>query len=173
MTNRQAPTSRRWRGAERRAPPDPRRRRAPSAAALLAALLCSTCVGAPREELPSTGAMSAFVEQAQPVLAERCANPSCHGNGARPLSIFAPRRHRAAPADIYLDKPLTEDELEHNYYQAAVFVADAPAPEESLLLVKPRSSDHGDGLVFLDPVEYDLRRLRAWVHAAHAAGVAP
>lgn len=139
----------------------------------LAALLGVRCVGAPREELPGGGSVEAFTEQAQPVLAERCANPSCHGNVSRPLSLYAPRRHRVDPGDVYLDAPLTAEELEHDFRQASVFVAEAPSADESLLLVKPRSAEHGDGLVFLDPVEYDLRRLRAWVRAAHAAGVTP
>ncbi|MCC6213334.1 MAG: hypothetical protein IT376_00560 [Polyangiaceae bacterium] len=142
-------------------------------AATLAAWLIAGCVGAPREELPGAGGVEAFADQAQPVLAERCANPSCHGNPSRPLSLYAPRRHRADPGDVYLDTPLTAEELEHDFRQAAVFVAEARRPDESLLLVKPRSPEHGDGLVFLDPVEYDLRRLRAWVRAAHAAGVTP
>jgi hypothetical protein len=132
-------------------------------------LLTGGCdVGAgPVEEWPRFGGLDAFVEQAQPVLAARCANPSCHGRPERPLALFAVHRHRLDPADTFLDDPLTEEELRHNFNQTTAFLLDVSEPDESLLLVKPRS-EHAGVVVFGDAADYDHVRLREWIELALA-----
>lgn len=109
----------------------------------------------------------AFAEHGQPVLAERCANPACHGRADRPLRVFARFQHRLDPAAVHLDEPLTEEELWQNYRRARALVR-AEAPEASALLLKPLSeaqggSHHRGGVQFEDPFEADYRALRLWV----------
>ena len=119
------------------------------------------------EALPVFGSLAAFAERAQPVFEARCANPSCHGSADRPLSVYAVHRHRLDRADVYLDAPLTEDELRHNHLQASIFLVGLDDASRSLLLTKPLSG-HAGVEVFAEPSDYDCQRLRAWIDSAIA-----
>ncbi len=115
--------------------------------------------------------MTMFIEVAQPVLAARCANPGCHGDVARPLQVFASRRHRLDPADNYINEPLTLGELERNYANACGFLVGVDAAEQSLLLRKTLPAHlggvhHEGGVIFEDTDEPDYLALRAWVGSA-------
>lgn len=139
--------------------------------ALVCALACGCVTGEETVALQRAGALAAFVEQAEPVLETRCANPSCHGNDERPLSLFAPHRHRLDEADVFLDAPLTGDELRHNFLQAQVLIGDVRSAAHSPLLREPLAAraggmSHAGVEVFVDTADYDYRRLHAWV--AHA-----
>lgn len=140
--------------------------------AFVLAFLAGGCASEVTEALP-LGTWDLFVSQAEPVLAERCANPSCHGNDARPLSLFATHRHRLAPEERFLDTPLSEEELTRNYWRAAAFVVGLTDPGECQLLTRP-STEHAGVRVFADESDYDYERLSEWVEAsALAAGSAP
>ncbi len=141
---------------------------------LLAVAAGACVVVEPTPEVwPDFGGLDAFVAEAQPVLAGRCANPSCHGDPARPLALYAVHRHRLDPADTYLDAPLDEAELAHNFRQTGAFLLEVTAAEASLLLTKPLSvasggSGHTFGAVFADTDDDGYRTLRAWARAALA-----
>ncbi len=112
-----------------------------------------------------------FVVKVQPILAERCANPGCHGDTGRPLEVFAPRRHRLDPAQRYANAPLTTEELERNYANACGFLVGVADPDDSLLLRKclpPALGGvhHEGGVIFEDTDEPDYQILRAWVASA-------
>ncbi len=130
--------------------------------AVLALLACASCLDAPAPQDLPRAELAPFVDQAQPVLEARCANPSCHGTGERPLAVFAVRRYRLDAGDTHVDAPLTDEELRLNLLRAALFTVDVPHARDSLLLVKPLSG-HADVDVFTSAEEYDYRRLEAWV----------
>lgn len=145
-------------------------------------LLLGSCQGAcaePKSEpWPSFGTLEAYVTEAQPVLAARCSNPSCHGDPDRPLSVFAVHRYRLNAADTYSDAPLTDEEQRLNYAQASAFLIDVGDASHSLLLAKPLAAraggaGHAAVEVFGDREDYDYRRLRDWVEQALAARGAP
>ncbi len=110
-----------------------------------------------------------FGAEVQPVLAERCANPTCHGRPERPLSIYAPRRWRADPRRVHLDEPLTADELRHNYVASCALAAEAERPEDALLVRKPLGAEgglyHGGGPVFDGVADDGYRVVLAWIAA--------
>lgn len=145
----------------------------------LAFLLLSGCVGSEDvEPLPLGGGLEGFATRAQPVLAARCANPSCHGSAERPLSLFATHRYRRSAERVYMDEPLTEEELRHNFLQAAAFSLDCAEASQCLLLTKPLAVDaggsgHANIEVFLDTSDYDYQRLRSWIELALEGSVSP
>jgi hypothetical protein len=147
--------------------------------AALTLLLLSGCVAADEvEPLPLGGGLALFAEQAQPVFAARCANPSCHGSAERPLSLFAPHRYRQDPDRVYVDEPLTEDELRHNFLQTAAFTSSCTDASQCLLLTKPLAveaggSGHANIEIFMDTSDYDYQRLSSWVERALADGQRP
>lgn len=147
--------------------------------AALALLLLSGCIGADEvEPLPLGGGLELFEEEAQPVLAARCANPSCHGSAERPLSLFATHRYRRSPERVYMDEPLTEEELQHNFLQAAAFALACADASQCLLLTKPLAVDaggsgHANIVIFMDTSDYDYQRLRSWLQRALAEGSNP
>lgn len=148
-------------------------------ALVVASFLAAGCVDPDATEpLPQAGRLDAFIEQAQPVFAARCSNPSCHGAPERPLSLYAVHRYRMDPAKVYADEPLGEDELRHNFLQASIFLHDVREASRSLLLTKPLAvraggTSHADVDVFLDTYDYDYQRLHAWIEAALAEGDGP
>lgn len=142
-------------------------------AAVLIALLLGGCIDAAQEvEAFPAGGREGFIAQAQPVLGARCANPSCHGNASRPLSIYAVQRHRKNPDHVFLDAPLAEEELTHNFFQASAFLLGISHADESRLLSKPLAG-HAGVAVFSDKADHDYQRLRAWIEAALADGATP
>ena len=135
-------------------------------------LACGCVGGSGSAPLPAAGSVESFAEWAQPVFAARCANPSCHGNAERPLSLYAVHRHRMNRDEVYLDAPLNDEELEHNLVQASLFVVDIDEPSQSLLLTKPLG-DHAGVSVFIDSADYDYLRLHAWIETVLEAGGVP
>jgi len=129
---------------------------------------CMSCVadtglGA---ELPAAD-YALFVENVQPILAEDCGNPSCHGDPRRPLALFAVRRHRLDEQEVYRDTPLTEEELQHNHARATAFLVDLERAEDSLLLSKPLAPEaggagHAGGAQFSDTADWGYAQLLGW-----------
>lgn len=143
-------------------------------------ILAGACRGPAPElaPLPRFGTTASFVERAQPVLVAGCANPSCHGNAERPLSLFAVHRYRLEPADTWVDAPLTAAEEQHNFLQCSAFLLGLDTPEHSQLLTKPLAvraggSGHSGVEVFVDREDYDYRRLLWWVETALAERSGP
>lgn len=135
------------------------------------ALVAAGCSGPDAGSRPvRLGDRATFDADVQPVLAARCANPTCHGRPERALSLFAPHRYRADPARTYLDEPLTEAELAHNHLSASALATEQDRAEDSLLARKPRAEDagtyHGGGRIFVDATERDYRTLVAWIAGA-------
>ena len=135
-----------------------------------AALACAACVSGPGEmAAPPAPDWDMWVDEVQPVLAEHCANPSCHGNVDRPLEVFAVHRHRLDPADTYLDAPLTTEELTVGYEKARAMIVPGEYADDCLLLRKPEpthlgGAPHQGGVQFEAP-EYDpdYQALRVWI----------
>ncbi len=119
------------------------------------------------------GDFAAFTSDVQPLLAEECGNPSCHGSEARPLALFSLHQHRRDPADVFRDLPLTEEELWLNYVGVLAFLDQIDDASRSLLLTKPLSpssggGDHVGGVQFEDRRSYGYRLLLGWAEAALA-----
>ena len=108
-----------------------------------------------------------FVTDVQPVLADRCGNPTCHGRPERPLSIYNQLAWRADPDRTYLLEQLDETELRHNYTVSCVLSTEADEPAATLFLRKSlgdlTDTYHGGGNVFEDDSERDYRALLAWL----------
>ncbi|MCP4872048.1 MAG: hypothetical protein GY898_25365 [Proteobacteria bacterium] len=138
----------------------------------IAILLLGGCVTGPGSvgSLP-LGDAAAFEVEVQPVLEAGCANPSCHGNADRPLEVYARFQYRLDPDRLYLDEPITADELTHNRRSAAGFLVGFAAAARSPLLTKPLAHDaggahHAGGVVFGDAQEPGYRALKAWADGA-------
>lgn len=139
----------------------------------IAVVALSGCLGETTPTaLPMAGGVESFATDAQPILGPRCANPSCHGNLERPLSLYEVHRHRREPADRYGDRPLTSVELEHNLTRAASFIIDGDRPRDVLLLTKPLGG-HAGTAVFAATTDHDYLRLLAWVERARDEAEAP
>lgn len=108
-----------------------------------------------------------FAAEVQPVLAARCANPTCHGRPERPLSIYSPLAWRADASRTYLFEEVSEEELGHNYDVTRAMASDAPEPEQTLLLRKPMgglaSTYHGGGDIFEGETDRDYRTMLEWL----------
>ncbi|MBK9265252.1 MAG: hypothetical protein IPM54_36400 [Polyangiaceae bacterium] len=116
-----------------------------------------------------------FVSDVQPILAERCANPSCHGRPERPLSIYAPLRFRGDVSRRFLDEPLWPAEIDHNYQACVLFSTEADRPIDALLIAKPLATRryHGGGAVFDSEDDHDYRRILEWITDGHHPGDVP
>jgi len=119
----------------------------------------------PEQPWPDFGGTALFAAQAQPILAARCANPSCHGNAQRPLALFAPLRYRDDPALMFVDSPLSATEIEANYRRSIAFLLHVDRADASRLLAKPLGV-HAGVHVFADPQEQDAQQLRDWANTA-------
>jgi hypothetical protein len=134
------------------------------------------CVAGPGEiEVRPSAPFDVFVASVNPILGDRCGNPSCHGSAGRPLELYSIHQHRAVPEDVHLGAPLTQEELERNYLHASAFLVDAPSAEQSMLLRKTLpleagGMDHVGGAIFEDPRDVEYRTLARWVGAALRAG---
>lgn len=122
----------------------------------------------------SVGDQATFRAEVQPLLEERCANPSCHGGDGRPLEIYANLRHRLHAEDIYVDEPITDEELMLNQQRAACFINDLD--HGSSLARKPLPVDeggvqHAGGIIFQRGDDPAYLPLRAWVDATAASAV--
>lgn len=143
-------------------------------------LLASSCVQdgiSAQEALPSLDE-NFFRCQVQPVLTASCAFMDCHGNGVRPLSIYAEQRYRLEISWDDFETPITDDELAANLRTVAGFVArDDRQPQ--LLSEKPldtragglfhRGRDlYGNDDVFLSRDHPGYRILRELAQGAQA-----
>lgn len=135
---------------------------------LLSSLSLSLACSAPeltRTPIPELD-RAVFEREVQPMLAARCASPTCHGRPERALSVFAPGRWRSDAESVHLPGPLTEAELDHNYRASSALAAD-PAPGDAALLArKPLAGGglyHGGGALFDGPTDRDYLALRAWM----------
>ncbi len=109
-----------------------------------------------------------FVSEVQPILGDRCGNPSCHGRPERAFAIYSPLNWRADPAMTHVPEALTEDELYRNYAISCVFVTGPDeTPDEALLLGKSLGDSgggyHGGGVVFESTSDREYRVLRQWI----------
>lgn len=137
-------------------------------------LLLIACLDGPGEPvvLPEAD-YDAFVADVHPVLEVGCANPSCHGSEARPFRVFAARRHRLDPDELYRATPLTDEELTLDYECAASFLVDLQNADDCQLLTKPLDpedggSEHRGGVQFADVEEPGYQTIAAWVDDALA-----
>lgn len=136
------------------------------------------CEPAPESTpLPDVDA-AAFAELVEPVFEVSCANAACHGDLARPLSLYAPLRHRMEESRLFLDEELTDQELAHNLRSAAAFLVDVDQTEDCDLLRKPLAerwggARHAGGDVFLDPYEPDYVDVAAWIDDQLGVGEVP
>ncbi len=107
-----------------------------------------------------------FVTEIQPLLAEGCGNPSCHGRAERAFSIYSQRNWRQDPDLLYRPDPLDASELLHNYEASCVLISEADVPEETLLLRKSlgqaAGTYHGGGSIF-EENDRSYRLLLDWV----------
>lgn len=138
---------------------------------LLFALLLAGCVpDAQSIDIDDEAGFAAFESSVQPILADRCANPSCHGAVGRPLQLYAAGWHRLDPADLHSMDGLNEEELRLNYSRASGFVQEAAQTGQCHLLTKPLAESaggaaHGGGAQFEDQAEPDYLTLQGWVGA--------
>jgi len=140
---------------------------------LLALVLAAACAGPSGDVEPLlVGDAARFAEEVQPVITERCATGGCHGRPDRPLCLYAPGQHRADPARLHLDEPLTSEEIGRNARRLASF-AHGTGADGSLTLQKPLATGaggcwHGGGDVFVDRSDPDYRAVRAWLATREA-----
>lgn len=140
--------------------------------ALVAPAVVSACGPDGGTQPISVGDQATFRGEVQPILAERCANPSCHGGDGRPLEIYATLRHRLHLDDIHVDEPITDEELTLNQQRAACFINDLD--HGSSLARKPLPVDeggvqHAGGIIFQRGDDPAYLPLRAWVDATAAS----
>lgn len=140
---------------------------------VVAASLGSGC-GGPENGTNAVRAFDrdAFVATVQPIVAERCANPSCHGRLERPLALYAPMRFRLDPTRTHIDEPLTAREVDHNFWASAFLSTEAERAEESLFLAKPLAQIryHGGGAIFDSAEDAEYRALLVWVSDGYLEG---
>lgn len=135
--------------------------------ALLVAAVVAGCAGPEVGDEPVVWLdYDQFVASVQPVLGDRCGNPSCHGRADRPLAIYSPGRYRADADRTHLPEPLTGDELAANFQKACLFAASDGAPADAPLVAAPLADRvaHGGGAIFAGPTDAGYRALLAWVH---------
>lgn len=133
---------------------------------LLALALVSCSTPQDTERVPLLD-RATFERDVQPVLASRCANPTCHGRPERALSVYAPLQWRADPLRTHLPEALTPQELDHNYAASCALAALPSADENALLARKPLGDAgglyHGGGAVFDGPTDASYRTIAAWI----------
>lgn len=130
-------------------------------------LACVEGPGATGVDAPD--ALGTFSAYAQPVLEARCANPSCHGNGQRPLELYAVGLHRLDDGERHHQDGLSERELQLNLWRAWAHVG--ATAEASELLLKPLDPDaggheHEGGVIWGDLDTYEAAQLTTWIEAS-------
>jgi hypothetical protein len=114
----------------------------------------------------------------QPLLTKNCSNFACHGDGARPFTVFARNRLRLGGTESERNAFLSEDERAYNYRAASAMV-DAEHPDESPLLLKPLAEEAGgwfhgateleQGLDVFDGRDGEWMVISDWAHGATEA----
>jgi hypothetical protein len=139
---------------------------------VLALLLAVGCIDGPgRDDAPMGASYDDFVERVQPILEASCGNPACHGAPERPLQVFGVHQHRLNPDEVWVDAPLSGQELALNFLRSCAFLLDIDEPESCRLLAKPLAESeggirHGGGVVFERTDDPDYLALLDWVEAA-------
>lgn len=139
-----------------------------SCAAATAFVLVGGCIE-PGDSQPFPGAdFDRFADEIQPLLIGRCGNPSCHGAVERPLEVYATHFHRLDGEDVYLDTPLSDEEVWLNYVRATSFIVDLQDAHRSLLLLKPLAVEsggaaHAGGAQFADADGREYALLLEWI----------
>lgn len=132
-------------------------------------VLVVECVVDTGPGVPLTSAdLDGFILRAEPGLMT-CANESCHGDSDRPLALFAPLLHRADPADLWRDEPLTQAEHVANLQAVLPFV-DRQQPHRSLLVRKPLAPEdggaaHRGGVQWWDADDPECEAVVAWIRS--------
>lgn len=141
-------------------------------ALIVVASATAGCLGSPEPvAIPTFGGVGPFEQTAQPVLVERCANPSCHGGDARPLEIYATLRHRLQQDSIFVDEPISDEELTLNQQRAACFINDldhGSSLARKPLPVEEGGVQHAGGIIFQRGDDPAYLPLKAWVDATAA-----
>jgi len=135
--------------------------------AAVCAVTLAGCISGPGELAPFSDVdIERYRDEIQPILAERCANPTCHGNVRRPLRIFAVHQHRLDAELVPMDGVLDDEELGQNLRRVLAFIITAGS-DEVLLTQKPLSRaaggvKHEGGVQFADTEELEYKTLRRW-----------
>ncbi|MCP4446871.1 MAG: hypothetical protein GY811_16205 [Myxococcales bacterium] len=110
-----------------------------------------------------------FESTVQPIIADKCGNPSCHGRPERAFSIFSERNWRLDDDQLYLPEPLSEEELENNFISTCMQIHDGNDFSDSLLLLKPlgdvAGTYHGGGTIFEDETDRSYRAIMGWLES--------
>lgn len=107
-----------------------------------------------------------FARSVEPMMEARCAVPSCHGNPRRPLSLYAPTRHRMDPSRVRLVEPLSPAELAANDRAASAFAYGITAATDSLLVTKTLGGVyHQGGAVWASSADPECQSLLAWLRS--------
>lgn len=142
-------------------------------ASLLVAM--SACVPGPQTDVALAPASFAMFEaKVHPVLERRCANPTCHGDPARPLELYGTQQHRLDPLRLHLDEPVSQEELQLDFQRSRAFFDEDGDPSRCHLLTKPLAesaggSKHSGGAQFEDAHEEEYQTLLEWVTRASVA----
>ncbi len=105
-----------------------------------------------------------FATEVEPILEQRCANPTCHGNERRRLRVYAPGRFRRDAARLHLDEALDADELAANDASARAFAAGIVRAFDSLLISKPLEwVTHLGGPVFVSAEDRECQSILRWL----------
>ena len=140
----------------------------------LATCLLASCVSEPASEPLPQGDLTQFSASVQPVLAARCADPTCHGRDDRPLAVYATRRFRMDPDRVFLEEPIDAEETAANARSVASFMIDSGA-DDCLVLRKPLAETEGGahhlgGEIFSTRDDREYRALRAWLESLVRSG---
>ena len=139
--------------------------------ALFGLVLLAGCVEpADPSELPPAD-FALFADTVQPVYANRCANPSCHGSADRPLALYAAWQYRIDSADLWSPPPISDVELEANFDRSRALLVGLTDPGDSQLLRRPLDpdaggADHAGGVQFGDDTDADYLAIEAWIEDA-------
>jgi hypothetical protein len=140
--------------------------------AVVWALFVAACVEEPAPLPLPEGDPALFAARAEPVLEARCADPGCHARRERPFALYAPGRHRADPARLYLDEPLTAEELAANRRAVDAFALAPLAAGEPLaaclvvrkpLAVAAGGAGHEGGEIFMSTDDPGYLALAAYL----------
>ena len=140
---------------------------------IVAVALAACAVEEPPPEPLASGDLAVFASESQPVLDRRCADPSCHARDDRPFAIYSPGRRRADPSRLFMQEPLTADELAANARVFAAFAPGEPTVDDCLILRKPLAiaaggAGHLGGELFAGRDDADYQGLRAFLATLEA-----
>ena len=105
---------------------------------------------------------AAFYDEVEPILGERCANPSCHGAAERPLEVYAVHRHRMDDAMQWADEALSAEEHTANLDRARGFAGPPYVLARKALEPDAGGMEHEGGAIYLADTEAEYETLRAW-----------